>query len=148
MYHPLECVKRYKEFRRQPCFSHDELLVTAAQNLNATHKLDLEWLKRAVLDMQQRELTDRNSIRHRKLKEVTLSEDSIQEELQCDFCHCYTYLSYIGCTCTDKVSCADHSSDVRVLINIDILFLIDFFHSYVIAQTPQKHYTFVIMMNN
>ncbi|KAG1292260.1 hypothetical protein G6F66_007116 [Rhizopus arrhizus] len=108
----LECVKRYKEFRRQPCFSHDELLVTAAQNLNATHKLDLEWLKRAVLDMQQRELTDRNSIRHRKLKEVTLSEDSIQEELQCDFCHCYTYLSYIGCTCTDKVSCADHSSDL------------------------------------
>jgi histone demethylase JARID1 len=117
----LECVKRYKEFRRQPCFSHDELLVTAAQNLKTCYKSDIAWLKRGISDMQQRELADRKSVRTRKLKEVALSEDDTREELQCDYCHCYTYLSFIGCTCSDRVSCLDHSSEVKIPIFICFL---------------------------
>ncbi|KAI7876296.1 uncharacterized protein EV154DRAFT_429798 [Mucor mucedo] len=105
----LECVKRYKDFRRQPCFSHDELLVTAAQNIKSTNNMD--WLKRGLVEMQKRELKERNAIRTRRMKESLLESDT-REELQCVFCNCYTYLSHIACECTDKVSCLDHSSEL------------------------------------
>lgn len=107
----LECVKRYKDFRRQPCFSHDELLVTATQNIKSTDEMD--WLKRGLIEMQKRELKERNAIRTRRMKESVIPESDTREELQCVFCNCYTYLSYIGCECTDKVSCLDHSSEVK-----------------------------------
>ncbi|KAI9244643.1 hypothetical protein EDC94DRAFT_551694 [Helicostylum pulchrum] len=106
----LECVKRYKEFRRQPCFSHDELLVTAAQNLKPTDEMD--WLKRGLIEMQNRELKERNSVRTRRMKESVLADATDREELQCVFCNCYSYLSFIGCECADKVSCLDHSAEL------------------------------------
>ncbi|GAA5807670.1 hypothetical protein MFLAVUS_001041 [Mucor flavus] len=106
----LECVKRYKEFRRQPCFSHDELLVTAAQNMKPTDEMD--WLKRGLIEMQTRELKERNSVRTRRMKESVLADATDREELQCVFCNCYSYLSFIGCECTDKVSCLDHSAEL------------------------------------
>ncbi|KAI7904086.1 uncharacterized protein BX663DRAFT_506344 [Cokeromyces recurvatus] len=103
----LECVKRYKEFRKQPCFSHDELLVTAAQNIQLKEKMD--WLKQGLYEMQNREFKDRQLARSKKIKEH-LGVQS--EELQCIYCNCFTYLSYIGCKCTDKVACSDHISEL------------------------------------
>ncbi|KAG1175086.1 hypothetical protein G6F70_004532 [Rhizopus microsporus] len=108
----LECVKRYKEFRKQPCFSHDELLVTAAFNFKNSPKSDLEWLKRGLIDMQQRELEERQVARTKKIKEMAMPKEDAREELQCDHCHCYTYLSFIGCACTERVSCSDHISEL------------------------------------
>ncbi|KAI8387444.1 hypothetical protein BD560DRAFT_382515 [Blakeslea trispora] len=105
----LECVKRYKAFRRQPCFSHDELLVTASQNIKPTG--NVEWLKRALVEMQTRELNERNAIRATGvIKEETTSD--ARNELQCVFCHCYTFLSHIGCPCTTKVGCLEHASEL------------------------------------
>lgn len=106
----LECVKRYKEFRKQPCFSHDELLVTAAQNMKSTD--DTDWLKRGLTEMQNRELKERNAIRTRRMKEAVLPESTANEELQCVFCNCYSYLSYVGCECTEKVACLEHSAEL------------------------------------
>ncbi|CEP14172.1 hypothetical protein [Parasitella parasitica] len=106
----LECVKRYKAFRRQPCFSHDNLLVTAARNLKSVDKID--WLKRGLTEMQSREIKERQNIRAKKLAEKVVPEDQLREELQCVFCNCYTYLSYISCECTSKVGCLDHATEL------------------------------------
>lgn len=76
---------------------------------------DTDWLKRGLTEMQIRELKERNAIRTRRMKEAVLSESTTHEELQCVFCNCYSYLSYVGCECTDKVSCLDHTSEVSLL---------------------------------
>ncbi|KAG0168879.1 hypothetical protein DFQ30_004217 [Apophysomyces sp. BC1015] len=108
----LECAKRYKEYRRQPCFSHDELLVTTA--LNDRSPETAEWLKDALLDMQQREITDREKLRKQypKLQQLTASGPRTDEGPQCVHCNSYTYLSYIACECTDKVACLDHYGEL------------------------------------
>ncbi|EPB88990.1 hypothetical protein HMPREF1544_04251 [Mucor circinelloides 1006PhL] len=106
----LECVKSYKNYRRQPCFSHDNLLVTAARNLNSAENID--WLKRGLIEMQSREMKERQHVRARKLEEKIVAEADIREELQCVFCNCYSYLSYIGCSCTSKVACLEHAAEL------------------------------------
>ncbi|KAI8637375.1 hypothetical protein BD408DRAFT_58520 [Parasitella parasitica] len=106
----LECVKRYKAFRRQPCFSHDNLLVTAARNLKSVENID--WLKRGLTEMQSREIKERQNVRNKKIVEKIVPEDQVREELQCVFCNCYTYLSYISCECTSKVGCLDHVTEL------------------------------------
>ncbi|GAN06616.1 histone demethylase JARID1A [Mucor ambiguus] len=106
----LECVKSYKNYRRQPCFSHDNLLVTAARNLNSVENTD--WLKRGLVEMQSREMTERQHVRARKLEEKVVAEADVREELQCVFCNCYSYLSYIGCDCTHKVACLEHVAEL------------------------------------
>jgi hypothetical protein len=73
----------------------------------------MDWLKRGLIEMQTRELKERNSVRTRRMKESILTESNIHEELQCVFCNCYSYLSYIRCECTDKISCLDHSIEVK-----------------------------------
>jgi histone demethylase JARID1 len=107
----LECVKLYKAFRKQPCFSHDELLITAVQNMNVTEN-DV-WLRRGLTELRERELGERNRVRFKRLKEQLLSDEA--KESQCEFCHCYSYLSFISCRCTDKIVCLDHMSEVRFL---------------------------------
>ncbi|KAK4509010.1 phosphogluconate dehydrogenase (decarboxylating) gnd1 [Mucor velutinosus] len=106
----LECAKSYKNYRRQPCFSHDNLLVTAARNLNSMENID--WLKRGLLEMQSREMEERQHVRARKLEERVVPEADIREELQCVFCNCYSYLSYIGCDCTHKIACLEHVAEL------------------------------------
>ncbi|KAI7861114.1 PLU-1-like protein-domain-containing protein [Circinella umbellata] len=108
----LECVKRYKQYRRQPCFSHDELLVTAMREDRSVETST--WLKDALIDMHQREMTMRSKLLkkypkiHQVLEDIELSED----QQQCVFCNTYTYLSYITCECTSRVSCLDHLTDL------------------------------------
>ncbi|KAI8982573.1 hypothetical protein BDB01DRAFT_851066 [Pilobolus umbonatus] len=108
----LECVKRYKAFRRQPCFSHDELLITAALNMNLSEDNNIDWLKRGLSELQSREIKERKMIRKNKLKEEVVSDPKSLGELQCIFCNCYTYLSFIGCSCTDKVGCLEHCAEL------------------------------------
>ncbi|KAI8880179.1 hypothetical protein K501DRAFT_225308 [Backusella circina FSU 941] len=107
--HGLECVKRYKQYKRQPCFSHDELLITSALNLNTLSHEDLPWLVDGLFEMKRREFKEREHIRHQDIKEQVVE---LKEEAQCLHCHCYTYLSYISCQCTEKVSCLDHASEL------------------------------------
>lgn len=106
----LECVKIYKNYRRQPCFSHDNLLVTAARNLNSEENID--WLKRGLAEMQSREMAERQHIRARHLEERVVAQADVREELQCVFCNCYSYLSYIGCSCTHKIACLEHATEL------------------------------------
>ncbi|ORX58008.1 JmjC-domain-containing protein, partial [Hesseltinella vesiculosa] len=106
----LECAKRYKEYKRHPCFSHDELLVN-------TFKMELtndnaRWLKPALEEMCAREMNARASTRekHPALLQACHEDDV---EYQCDFCHCYTHLSHVSCSCAEKVVvCLDHVEEL------------------------------------
>ncbi|CAO3703558.1 unnamed protein product [Rhizopus stolonifer] len=42
--------------------------------------------------------------------EVLMLGVNQRRELQCDFCHCYTYLSFTECACK-KIACSDHITD-------------------------------------
>lgn len=108
----LECVKRYQQYRRQPCFSHDELLVTTAREDPSTETAT--WLKDALADMQQRELGQRQEVKKRypKMQSVVITEELPEEQQQCNYCNAYAYLSQIGCECTTKVACLEHVQDL------------------------------------
>ncbi|KAI7883965.1 hypothetical protein K492DRAFT_205018 [Lichtheimia hyalospora FSU 10163] len=110
--HGLECVNLYKKYRRQPCFSHDELLVTTA---NADHSPQVaNWLQGALMEMQQRETKERRDFLKKYPNITRIIEDkSLSENLQqCDYCHCYVYLSRVTCECNTKAGCLDHMTEL------------------------------------
>ncbi|KAL7322285.1 hypothetical protein PS15p_211925 [Mucor circinelloides] len=110
IYFGLECVKKYKKDRRQPCFSHDNMLLTALQSRNTPK--NGYWLRESLMEMRFREIEERKNVRARRLEERTVAKADICEGLQCAFCNCYCYLSYIGCSCTSKIACLDHVDEL------------------------------------
>ncbi|KAG2174221.1 hypothetical protein INT43_004242, partial [Umbelopsis isabellina] len=107
-----ECAKRYKQYKRHPCFSHDELLITTALNdKNAEHA---GWLKEALVEMCSRELNDRAAARKKypSMKEVLDDKDRPEGKTECTHCNVYSYLSQIVCNCSDKVACTDHVEEL------------------------------------
>ncbi|KAL7308206.1 hypothetical protein PS15m_012273 [Mucor circinelloides] len=110
IYFGLECVKKYKKDRRQPCFSHDNMLLTALQSRNTPK--NGYWLRESLMEMRFREIEERKNVRARRLEERTVAKADIREGLQCAFCNCYCYLSYIGCSCTSKIACLDHVDEL------------------------------------
>ncbi|KAI9310827.1 PLU-1-like protein-domain-containing protein [Dichotomocladium elegans] len=110
--HDLECVKLYQKYRRQPCFSHDELLVTAARDESSTE--DTQWLQEALTEMQQREITSRNKFARHYPKTRQLIEDVElhEDQQQCIYCNCYVYLSRVICSCTTRASCLEHATEL------------------------------------
>ncbi|KAI9252601.1 JmjC domain, hydroxylase-domain-containing protein [Sporodiniella umbellata] len=106
----LASVKLYKEHKKPPCFSHDEMLVTAAEAIKNGYKPKTDWLESAMAEMCQRELSERTRSRSRKIKNEIVLEDDQGREVQCNFCHCFNYLSYITCACK-RVTCGEHIKD-------------------------------------
>ncbi|KAL7329669.1 hypothetical protein PS15p_204729 [Mucor circinelloides] len=120
VHYGLQCVESNKSDRRQPCFSHDNLLVTALRNRNLPED---GWLSSSLMQVWSREMEDRKCVRNEKLKERIVAKANVCEGLQCVFCNCYTYLSYIGCNCTSKLCTCDMKSKVmRVQFTDDQLF--------------------------
>lgn len=107
-----DCVDRYRVFSRQPVFSHDELLLTAAA-YDQSIKTAL-WLGPALTEMIQRELSRRLQIRqaHPEFEQTLVEEDVPEDEYQCGVCKVFCYLSQIICKCTNKVTCLDHYEDL------------------------------------
>ena len=121
-------VERLQAFRRHPCFSHDELLMTAADRdpSIATAK----WLAPALERTGIRELRERAAFLnwHRQiaphtctlvegssssggecqLKFITEKKDLPEEEYQCDYCKTLTYLTLFRCHATGKTVCLQH----------------------------------------
>ncbi|KAG0231496.1 hypothetical protein BGW42_000202 [Actinomortierella wolfii] len=108
----LECAQRYKVYRKQPVFSHDELIITTACNDDSVSTA--QWLQHEMADLRDRELAIRETVRRQypKLRNVVEEEDRPEEEVQCMYCNCYIYLSQITCTCTSKVVCHDHFDEL------------------------------------
>ena len=123
-------VKRLQEFRRQPCFSHDELLLTAAAR-DTTIKTS-KWLAPALVRLRDRELQQRQDFLKRHTDhnghcckiageqnapsgaECELGfemdgQDLPEEEYACSFCKAYSYLSRFQCHKSSKVMCLMHA---------------------------------------
>ena len=124
-------VERLQEFRKQPCFSHDELLITAA-NKDSSIKT-AKWLGPALKRIRDRELQQRETFlkRHKwyseghqcktfgdaepdancelafEVRDVDLPE----AEYQCTYCKAYSYLSSYRCDRTGKVLCLLHAGE-------------------------------------
>ncbi|KAL8826122.1 MAG: hypothetical protein Q9170_007529 [Blastenia crenularia] len=122
-------VERLQAFRKQPCFSHDELLMTAA-NRDTTIKT-AKWLAPALQRMREREMQQRADLltrhkefvdHHCRIDEPTVEsnfhcelgfgvdeKDVPENDYQCTFCKAYSYLSRFRCNTTSKVMCLLHA---------------------------------------
>ncbi|KAF9340240.1 hypothetical protein BGZ91_002904 [Linnemannia elongata] len=108
----LECVQRYKDHRKHPVFSHDELILTTA--LNDPSIATAYWLKDGIQDLFEREISQRRDVKKEcpNIKVSVEEADRPEEEVQCLHCNTYIYLSQIGCQCQTKVVCPDHISEL------------------------------------
>ena len=130
-------MQRLQDFRRQPCFSHDELLLTAAAR-DSTIKT-ARWLAPALRRLQRRELLARNDFLSRHMEAVRhncswttlgtsecplsvhLDEAYItEEEFICAYCKTYAYLSRFLCRESGKVMCLAHASTYQCCENTDV----------------------------
>ena len=122
-------VERLQDFRKQPCFSHDELLMTAAAR-DTTIKTG-RWLGPALVRVCDRELAQRAAFlqRHQGPKPHTCriqpsgaatehscelnfevdDSDVPEAEYQCSYCKVYAYLSRFRCLKSGKVMCLLHA---------------------------------------
>jgi histone demethylase JARID1 len=127
-------VERLQEFRRQPCFPHDELLLTAAA-VDSTIKT-AKWLAPALERMRNRELHLRAEL-HRRHQELSphqhckvwpsaledmppqcdlnfvVKDEMLQEEdYQCSYCKAYSFLTQFRCHNSGRISCLLHTETV------------------------------------
>jgi histone demethylase JARID1 len=120
-----EGVKRLREYRKQPCFSHDELLLTAASRDHTIRTA--KWLGPALERMLDDELAAREHFlvgptaesglapeepytgpRFSKKPEA-IDASKEEEEVICTFCKAYCFLSRYVCKKTGKVMCLLHA---------------------------------------
>jgi histone demethylase JARID1 len=125
-------VERLQQFRRQPCFSHDELLWTAAEG-TATGGVTIataKWLAPALERLRDREITQRKNFlnKHKSHAEPCVitdmvegagprcqigfsidEEDVPEEEYQCTYCKAYAYITRFKCNTSGKVMCLLHA---------------------------------------
>lgn len=123
-------VERLQAFRRQPCFSHDELLCTAADGVAAGLNIQTaKWLAPALTRIQNRETQQRADFERRHLAArhhicqsfkggdgdcpLTVKvdeEDVLDEDKQCcAYCKAFAYLSRYVCEKTGNVVCILHA---------------------------------------
>jgi histone demethylase JARID1 len=123
--------QRLQDYRRQPCFSHDELLLAAAARKDTTIKT-AKWLGPALERARDRELSMRATFldKHKAAKEhackidgtvgsevqceldfIVDDTDIHEDELLCSFCKAYGYLSRFYCRNTRKVLCLQHAGN-------------------------------------
>ena len=122
-------IRRLQAFRKQPCFSHDELLLTAAKRDNSIKTA--KWLASALERLESREIQQRNDFleRHKAaagshtcvVDGIVESDasDPLQFEVQdlefpepehlCHYCKSICFLSSFHCTSTEKALCMLHA---------------------------------------
>ncbi|TPX44179.1 hypothetical protein SeLEV6574_g04654 [Synchytrium endobioticum] len=105
------CIDRYREFRKPPVFSHDELVIATAKK-NPDEQTAL-WLKLELERLRDRELGMRNEIRakHPKLKEVVDNvEITNEDQAQCMYCSTFCTVTAVKCECNpNRVVCLHHT---------------------------------------
>ncbi|MBE3044546.1 hypothetical protein IMZ48_18655 [Candidatus Bathyarchaeota archaeon] len=118
----LSGVERLQQFRRQPCFSHDELLWTAADGTTsgALTIQTAKWLAPALQRIHEREKRDRellgqgvatnqSNAEQGKLEVIHDDSDVPEEEYQCTYCKTFSYLSRFSCRTSGKILCLAHA---------------------------------------
>lgn len=117
-------IERLRDFRKQPCFSHDELLLTAAAAKDVPIKT-AKWLAPALDAVVGRELSVRHAFESRVVDKEYFkpsdeedykirfarqndTHDLPEDEYICSYCKTYTYMSRFTCEKTKKIACLDH----------------------------------------
>lgn len=127
-------VERLQQYRKQPCFSHDELLWTAAEG-HATGGVTIQtakWLAPALERMQAQEMALRKAFvdKHKEKEHACVITEKIEgagprchitmtiddrnvaeEEYQCSYCKAYAFLSRFKCDKTGKILCLAHAGE-------------------------------------
>ena len=123
-------VERLQDFRKSPCFSHDDLLMTAANRDSSIRTA--KWLAPALIRMRDRELQQRNDllVKHKNatpaahqckiegspdpdstcpLTVLVEDRDVPEAESQCHYCKAYSHLTSFKCEKSSKVMCLLHA---------------------------------------
>ena len=120
--------QRLRDFRRQPAFSHDELLLTAATTKDIPIKT-AKWLAPALqrmLDQEKRKrdgfeanVEEKHKYKPRSESEFRFlferendKEDLPEDAYICCYCKGFAYLSRFVCGKTNKIACLDHIAAV------------------------------------
>ncbi|KAI0032364.1 PLU-1-like protein-domain-containing protein [Vararia minispora EC-137] len=112
-----QCIQRYREHRKLPVFSHDELLITITQQSQSIETS--LWLKDSLKEMMERERMNRIKGRALGLRNHLEEEDRPEDQYQCAVCKVFCYLSQITCGCTNHVVCAEHADQLCSCTNTD-----------------------------
>ncbi|KAJ4256776.1 hypothetical protein NW762_008872 [Fusarium torreyae] len=126
----LAGVERLQLFRRQPCFSHDELLWTAAESTATGLTIQTaKWLAPALDRIHKREIAQREQLTTKHLESsshrcqlvggskdacsltVKIEDEDVQDEEEqcCSYCKAFSYLSRFKCLQSGKVLCLLHA---------------------------------------
>ncbi|GAA5991295.1 hypothetical protein JCM5350_005324 [Sporobolomyces pararoseus] len=108
----LKCIERYREIKKNPVFSHDELLMTIAQH--DKNPRTSRWLLPNIKAMVERELADREAVRALDPvpEEVHEPQDREEEEYQCEYCKTLAYLSQVVTQDGSHVACPEHATQL------------------------------------
>ncbi|BGP37972.1 hypothetical protein JCM10449v2_001899 [Rhodotorula kratochvilovae] len=106
----LRCVERYRDIKKNPVFSHDELLVTISQWEKDPRTS--RWLLPHIREMVDRELEAREALRASDSapEEVVEPFDRDEEDYQCEHCKCLAYLAQVVSEDGKSVACLDHAA--------------------------------------
>ncbi|GAA5928683.1 hypothetical protein JCM10213_002531 [Rhodosporidiobolus nylandii] len=104
----LSCVERYREIKKNPVFSHDELLITIStwdKNPRTSR-----WLLPNIRDMVEREIDAREALRGENPppEEILEAFDRDEEEYQCQICKTLCYLAQVVSADGLHITCLDH----------------------------------------
>ncbi|KAF7981714.1 hypothetical protein HWV62_32301 [Athelia sp. TMB] len=102
-----DCVQRYRDHKKLPVFSHDELLITITQQSQSIKTA--AWLLGSLKEMIDREVGRRAYARSLGLNEILEEEDRPEDHYQCTVCKMFCYLSQITCQCKSEIVCIDHA---------------------------------------
>ncbi|KAK5993781.1 Lid2 complex component lid2 [Cladobotryum mycophilum] len=127
----LASVERLQLFRRQPCFSHDELLWTASEGSTASNLTihTAKWLAPALDRIHKRELAQREEFLTKHIDASShkcpvvggaeescsltfkIDDEDVQDEDEqcCSHCKAFAYLSRFKCERSGKVLCLVHA---------------------------------------
>ncbi|KAJ3215836.1 hypothetical protein HDU67_010256 [Dinochytrium kinnereticum] len=111
----FSCIERYREFHKQPVFSHDELIIATLRKDSSIRTA--MWLQEELNLLEQRERVGREIVRkaHPGIKEVVedchLSMED--EDLLCAVCRTFCYGSRVFCECgKTRPVCLQHSDAI------------------------------------
>ncbi|GAA6012387.1 hypothetical protein JCM11491_004316 [Sporobolomyces phaffii] len=108
----LACIERYREIKKNPVFSHDELLMTIAHH--DKNPRTSRWLLPNVRAMVERELDDREAVRalDPAPEEVHDPQDREEEDYQCEYCKTLCYLSQVVTRDGAHIACPEHAQSL------------------------------------